>query len=67
MKHTKHCGKQMGPAQMLHTESAQLGHVARRQWQLGSLQPRDGVKEYFVCLCTLSDVSNAGIFITIFT
>jgi len=30
----------MGPAQMLHTESAQLGQVARRLWELGSLQPR---------------------------
>jgi len=57
----------MGSARMLHTESAQLGQVVRKQWQLSSLQPRDGVKEYFVCLCTLSDVSNAGIFITIFT
>jgi hypothetical protein len=57
----------MGSAQMLHTESAQLGQVVRRRWQLGSLQSRDGVKEYVVCVCTLSDVSNAGIFITIFT
>ena len=48
----------MGSAQMLHTESAQLGQVVRKQWQLGSLHPRDG---------TLSDVSNARIFITIFT
>jgi hypothetical protein len=67
LQHTKHCAKQMGSSQTLHTESAQLGQVARRQWQLGSLKRRDSVKVYFVCLCTLSDVYNAGMFIAIFT
>jgi hypothetical protein len=26
--------------------------MAREQWQLGSLQLRDGVKEYFICWCS---------------
>jgi hypothetical protein len=30
------------------------------------LQTREGLKEDFVCLCTLSDVSNAGLLIAIF-
>jgi hypothetical protein len=49
LQHTKRCGKQTGSAQMLHIESAQVGQMAREQWQLGSLQLRDGVKEYFIC------------------
>ena len=35
--------------------------------RLQALQPREGLKEDFVCLVTFSNILSAGILITIFT
>jgi len=60
----KHCGGCAG-----HAARPSGGKTAagRSQAKLQALQPRKGLKEDFAYLFTFSDISNAGMFITIST
>jgi len=68
----KSCGKGVGCVllRVCWVNTARLNQgkaTATILWgRLQSLQPREGLKEDFVCLVTFSNISSAGILITIF-
>jgi hypothetical protein len=60
----KHCG---GCAGLSARPSGGKTVAARSQAKLQALKPRKGLKEDFAYLFTFSDISNAGMLITIST